>query len=88
MKFRGIELSAVIFTGLLFLVMFVTGTLLSLGKAANEVVQVLHEVVAVLTFISTSGVIYSRRVAGGRKNSPHEWHEPEAGVEAVFGIAG
>ena len=35
-------------TGLLFLLRFVTGTLLSLGKAANEVVQVVHEVAAVL----------------------------------------
>lgn len=58
MEFRAIELTAVIFTGLFFLLMFVTGSLLSLGKAANEVVQVVHEVVAVLTFISTSGVVY------------------------------
>jgi hypothetical protein len=57
-EFRGVELSAVIFTGLLFLLMFATGTLLSLGKVANEAVQVLHEVVAVLTLITTSGVIY------------------------------
>jgi hypothetical protein len=45
-------------TGLLFLLMFVTGTLLSLGKAANEVVQVVHEVVAVLAAISTSGAVH------------------------------
>jgi hypothetical protein len=57
-EFRGMELSAVIFTGLFFLLMFVTGSLLSLGKAANGVVQVLHEVVAVLTVIFTSGAIY------------------------------
>ena len=57
-EFTGVELTAVIFTGLFFLLMFVTGSLLSLGKAANEGVQVLHEVVGALTFISTSGVIY------------------------------
>jgi hypothetical protein len=58
MEFTGIELTAVIFTGLFFLLMFVTGSLLSLGKAASQEVQVLHEVMAVLTFISTSGIIY------------------------------
>ena len=58
MEFRAVELTPVIFTGLFFVLMFVTGSLLSLGKAANEVVQVVHEVVAVLTFISTSGAIY------------------------------
>jgi hypothetical protein len=57
-EFTGFALTTVIFTGLLFLLMFVTGSLLSLGKTANEVVQVLHDVGAVLTFISTSGVIY------------------------------
>jgi hypothetical protein len=56
MEFSGIELTAAIFTGFLFLLMFVTGSLLS--NAANEVMQVLHKVVAVSTFISTSGVIY------------------------------
>ncbi len=57
-EFTGVELTAVIFTGLFFLLMFVTGSLLSLGKAANEAVQVFHETGAVLTFISTSGAIY------------------------------
>jgi hypothetical protein len=57
-EFTGITLTTVIFTGLFFVLMFVTGSLLSLGKAANEVVQVLHEVLAVLTFISASGVIF------------------------------
>lgn len=58
MEFKSIELTAVMSTGLLFLLMFITGTLLSLGKAANGVVQVAHEVVAFLTVISTSGAIY------------------------------
>jgi hypothetical protein len=50
---------------LLFLLMFVSGTLLSLGKAANEVVQVVHEVVAVLAAISTSGAVHL--LTGGRR---------------------
>jgi len=58
MEFTGIELTAVIFTGLLLLLMFVTSSLLSLGKAVNGVVQVVHEVFALLAFISTSGAIY------------------------------
>lgn len=58
MEFRAVELTSVIFTGLFFVLMFVTGSLLSLGKAANEAVQVSHEVIAVLAFISTSGAIY------------------------------
>jgi hypothetical protein len=58
MGFRGMEVSAVILTGLLFVLMFVTGSLLSLGKAASRAVQVLHEVVAVLTCIFTVGAIY------------------------------
>jgi len=55
-EFTGTALTAVIFTGLFFVLMFVTGSLLS--NAANEVVQVLHNVVAVLTLISTSWVVY------------------------------
>lgn len=58
MEFRAVELTPVIFTGLFFVLMFVTGSLLSLGKAANEAVQVSHEVIAVLAFISTSGAIH------------------------------
>jgi len=58
MEFRSIELTAVMFTGLLFLLMFVTGTLLSLGKAASEVVHVVHDVVAVPTVVSTFAAIY------------------------------
>lgn len=58
MEFRGVEWTAVIITGLLFLLMFVTGTLLSLGKAANEAVQLVHKLVAVLTTVLTSSTIY------------------------------
>jgi hypothetical protein len=70
---------------------FVTGSLLNLGKATNEVVPVLHDVVAVLTFISTSGVIYllthGRLQTHGKCHSPDARDEPEAGLEAVFSIA-
>ena len=58
MDFGFVERTVVITTGFLFLLMFVTGTLLSLGKAATEVVQIAHKVGAVLTAISTSGAIY------------------------------
>jgi hypothetical protein len=56
--FTGAALTAVIFTALFFLLMFVTGSLLSLGKTANTAMQVVHESVAVLTSISTCGAIY------------------------------
>lgn len=57
-EFRGVEWTAVIISGLLLLLMFVTGTVLSLGKAVNAGVQVAHKVFAVLATISTSGAIY------------------------------
>ena len=57
-EFRSMELAAVIFAGMLFLLMFVTGALLSLGKAANEGVQAVHKVMAVLTVGSASGAMY------------------------------
>ena len=56
--FTGIEWPAVVISGFFFLSMFVTGSLLSLGKPANEVVQVVHKTGAVLTLISTSAAIY------------------------------
>lgn len=58
MEFRGVEWTAVFITGLLFLLMLVSGTLLSLGKAANEAVQAVHRLVAVLTTVLTSSSIY------------------------------
>jgi hypothetical protein len=58
MEFTGTALTAVIVIGLFFLLMFVTGSLLSLGRAANTAMQVVHEVVAALTSVSTCGAIY------------------------------
>ena len=57
-EFHGVEWTAVLITGLFFVLMFVTGTVLSLGKAVNAGVQVAHKVFAVLTAISTSGAVY------------------------------
>jgi hypothetical protein len=57
-EFTGVEWTSVIITGLLFLLMFVTGTLLSLDKAANHVLQMVHKVVAIFAAISTFGAIY------------------------------
>ncbi len=57
-EFGSIELTAVIFAALFFVLMFVSGTLLSLGRAASEGVQAVHKVVSLLTVISTSGAIY------------------------------
>jgi hypothetical protein len=57
-EFTGTALAAAIFTGLLFLLMFVSGSLLSLGEAANTAMQIVHEVVAVLTSVFTCEAIY------------------------------
>ncbi len=58
MEFRSIELTAVIVAGLLFLLMVVSGSLLSLGKARNDEVVALHKIGSLLTVIATSEVIY------------------------------
>ena len=49
---------AVIVAGLLFLLMVVSGSLLSLGKARNDRILALHNVGSVLTVIAISGAIY------------------------------
>jgi hypothetical protein len=56
--FGGVEWTAVVVTGLLFLILIVTGSVLSLGKAVNAGVQVAHKVFAILGAISTFGAIY------------------------------
>jgi len=53
-----IELTAVIVAGLFFLLMVVTGSLLSLGKARNDGILALHNVGSVLTVVATFGAIY------------------------------
>jgi uncharacterized integral membrane protein len=57
-EFKGVEWTFVIITGLLFLLMFVTGSLLSLGKAANHVLQMTHKIAAIFATISTFLAIY------------------------------
>jgi hypothetical protein len=57
-EFRSIELTAVIVAGLLFVLMVVSGSLLSLGKARNDWMVALHEAGSLLTVIATSGAIY------------------------------
>ncbi len=42
-EFRSIELTVVIIAGLLFLLMVVSGSLLSLGKARNDEILTLHQ---------------------------------------------
>ena len=57
-EFRSIELTAVIIAGLLFLLMFVSGGLLSLGKARNDEILAVHKAASLLTVIPTFGTIY------------------------------
>ena len=57
-EFRRIELTGVIVAGLLFLLMVVSGSLLSLGKARNDEILTLHKVGSLLTVIITSWAIY------------------------------
>ena len=60
---RGIEFSSIEFTSVivaisLFVLMVVSGSLLSLGKARNKGMVALHNVGSVLTVITTAGAIY------------------------------
>ena len=57
-EFRSIEFTAVIIAGLLFVLMVVSGSLLSLGKARNDEILTLHKVGSLLTFIITSWAMY------------------------------
>jgi hypothetical protein len=57
-EFRRIELTGVIVAGLLFLLMVVSGSLLSLGKARNDEILTLHKVGSLLKFIITSWAMY------------------------------
>jgi len=57
-EFSSIELAAVIVAGLLFALMVVSGSLLSLGKARNKGMVALHNVGSALTVVATAGAIY------------------------------
>ena len=57
-EFGSIEFTAVIIAGLLFVLMVVSGSLLSLGKARNDWMLALHKAGSLLTVIVTSWAIY------------------------------
>jgi hypothetical protein len=58
MQFTSIELTTVLLAGLFFLLMIITGSFLSRGKAPNEGLQAVHKVISFLAVIPTFGVIY------------------------------
>jgi len=55
---EGIEVAAVVFAVLLFLLMFVSGAFLSIGKARNDDILTVHKVASLLTAIPTALAIY------------------------------
>jgi hypothetical protein len=57
-EFTSIELTAVIIAGLFFLLMLISGGLLSLGRPRNDEMLAVHKVFSVLTVIPTFGAIY------------------------------
>jgi len=58
MEFTSIELAAVIIAGLFFLIMIISGSLLSLGRPRNDEILAVHKVFSVLTVIPAFGAIY------------------------------
>ncbi len=58
MEFTSIELTAVILAGVFFLLMIITGSLLSLGRPRSDELLAVHKIFSVLTVIPTFGVIY------------------------------
>jgi hypothetical protein len=57
-EFSSIEFTAIIVAGLFFVLMVVSGSFLSLGKARNKGMVALHNVGSVLTVVATAGAIY------------------------------
>ncbi len=58
MQFTSIELAAVILAGLFFVLMIITGSLLSLGRPRSDELLAVHKVFSVLTAIPTFAAIY------------------------------
>ena len=56
-EFTSIELTAVVIAGLFFLLMIISGSLLSLGRPRNDQLLAVHKVVLFLTVIPTFGAI-------------------------------
>jgi hypothetical protein len=57
-EFRSIEYTVVIIAGLLFVLMVVSGSLLSLGKARKDEILAFHKAGSLLTVIATFAAIY------------------------------
>jgi len=57
-EFSDIELALVIVAGLFLLLMIISGSLLSLGRARSNEILAIHKVLAALTIIPAFGVIY------------------------------
>ena len=58
MQFNSIELTVVMVAGLGFVLMVVSGSLLSLGRARSDGTLAVHNVGSLLTLVSTSAAIY------------------------------
>ena len=56
--FTSMELTAVILAGLFFVLMIISGSLLSLGRPRSDAILAVHKVLSVLTVIPTFGAIY------------------------------
>jgi hypothetical protein len=57
-EFKSIELAALIVAAFLFVLLFVSGSLLSLAKARTDELQVVHKVGVLLAIIPAFGAIY------------------------------
>jgi len=57
-EFTSIELTAVILAGVFFVLMIVSGSLLSLGRPRSDELLAVHKIFSVLTVIPTFGAIY------------------------------
>jgi hypothetical protein len=77
-EFTSVELTAVVFTGLFFLLVIISGSVLSLGRARSDGLLAVHKVVSVLRLVPTFGAIYL--LARGKVYSgirPHGWSNSE-----------
>jgi hypothetical protein len=54
----ALQTGGIVVTGLLFLALFISGALLSLGKPVGEVVLAIHRVIPLLAAMTTAGTIY------------------------------
>ncbi len=59
-----VAIGAIVITGLLFLILFVSGALLSLGKPMPSSLVMMHAITPLLAAAATAGTLYL--LAGGR----------------------